>query len=214
MILPTLLREKKLWEQGYENIVGLDEVGRGPWAGPLLAAGVVVHRNQASSVNRQAIFKYVRDSKLLSWRQREMIYNELSSCDWLDWAVGIVEVAEVDTLGIGEASRLAMRRAIGQLSLRPDFLLIDAVKLPEYTRQSESIIKGDVQVFSIACASIIAKVIRDNMMRELAQKYPYWGFDKHKGYGTAFHSAMIEKYGVSEAHRKSFRPIKRVLKLE
>lgn len=231
MILPTLKREKKLWKRGYENIVGLDEVGRGSLAGPLVAAGVIIVKGLKSlrlgsfdraqdksgqakvknQVKSQNFFNLIRDSKSLNWRQREEVFKRLVDCDWLNWACGVVEVREVEALGVGEASREAMRRALWQLGIEPDFLLIDAVKIPEYKNNSESIIKGDMTVFSIACASIMAKVTRDQMMRELAREYPYWGFDRHKGYGTLFHLEMIERYGVSKVHRRSFGPVKNSL---
>lgn len=210
MACPTLSYERKLWRQGCENVVGLDEVGVGPWAGPIVAGAVKI-KSLKSKIKSQGLIKLVRDSKLLDWKRREEVYKFLTESDWLDWAVGLANVDEIDRFGLGEANRLAMKRAIGNLEVDIDFILIDAVIIPEYIFVSESIIKGDAKIFSIACASIIAKVTRDRLMRELAQKYPYWGFDKHKGYGTKFHREMIERYGICEIHRKSFKPIRKKL---
>ncbi len=223
MILPTLKYERRLWKQGYLNIAGVDEVGVGPWAGPVVAGAMKVKslRLRSSSyggqvkskVKSQKIFKYIRDSKLLDWKRREEVYKFLTESDWAEWGIGVAEVVEIDKWGLGEARRMAMKRAIEKIKPAPDFLLIDAVKLKEYQEISESIVKGDAKIFSIACASIVAKVTRDRMMRKLAQKYPYWGFDKHKGYGTKFHQEMIQRYGISPIHRKTFEPIKEVWKL-
>lgn len=214
MILPTLNREKELWNQGFKNIIGLDEVGRGCLAGPLIAAAALIENQTLADWrnSHKKILGFIRDSKFLAWKKREEIFKEMAHSGWLKWSIGVVEVREIDDMGMAEANRLSIRRALGQLRVKPDWILIDAVKLPEYTHQSESIIKGDQNVFSIACASIVAKVTRDKMMRELAQKYPYWGFDKHKGYGTGFHLEMIKKYGISAIHRRSFRPLKLEIK--
>ena len=283
MKYPNFAEEKKLWKQGYKIVAGLDEAGRGPLAGPVVAAAVVIinpkheirwtpaggprvtlYPKQIQKIknqNSKRVFDFgirisslnIRDSKQLSEKQREKIYKKIIDyCDVV-WGVGIVSEKVIDKINILEATKLAMKRAVmslrgprlgggrsnlesvhkasglprspclagrqaaGSLAMTrgfPDFLLIDGnfkLDLNEsaFARgfsapKQKSIIKGDQKVFSISAASIIAKVTRDRLMKKYHKKYPQYGFDKHKGYGTKAHFANLEKFGLCKIHRKTF----------
>jgi len=188
-------REEILWEKGYAFIAGIDEVGRGPLAGPVVAGAVILKP-----------FTYIdklKDSKKLTPAKRAQFFSLIvNNC--IDWAVGMVEAREIDRINILQASKLAMQQAIKNLKQKPDFLLIDAVKLSSEI-PSQSIIKGDENSASIACASIIAKVMRDRLMDNLSLIFPQYGFEKHKGYPTKFHREKIAEYGLTPVHRKTFK---------
>jgi ribonuclease HII len=181
--------------------VGVDEVGRGCWAGPVVAGAVVLGDPIPG----------LKDSKKLSKKQRQQLNVKIRN-QALAFGVGWVEPAEVDTIGLTEAVRLAMRRALDQITLDYDELIIDGNLnfFPENDR-AKAVIKADDSVPAVSAASIIAKVARDNYMVEAAFKYPEYGFEKHVGYGTAFHLAQLKLAGVSDIHRKSYKPIQALL---
>ena len=197
MIFPTLDLEKKLWQSGYSVICGLDEVGRGSFAGPVVVGAVVFPRDCLIPTD-------VADSKLLKPRQRERLSKEIKKSA-LYWSVAEISVNHINNLGIGRATQKAFRKALKLLEKRPDFVLIDAFYLKHFNRKKQRAVKdGDKICASISAASIIAKVYRDKLMKKISKKYPQYGFSKHKGYGTKFHQNAIRRYGLSKIHRKSF----------
>ena len=198
---PNKNREKELLVEGYKLIAGLDEAGRGSWAGPVVA-GCLVYNPQVK------IISGVNDSKKISPEKRELLYNWLTNN--FDFGVGIIDNNKIDEIGILNATKLAMINAIHNLKSKPDYLLIDAVKLKQNIPQ-ENIIKGDEKIWSIAAASIIAKVTRDRLMVKMAGKFPNYGFERHKGYGTAFHLGAMRKLGICEFHRRSYRPVMKII---
>lgn len=204
MKTPSAKIENNLIKQGYKYIAGLDEAGRGAWAGPIVAAAVVMPTEE-----RILRIRGIRDSKLLNQRKRAALFDHIISfC--LAWSVGIVSESEIDSIGIAAANALALERAFLKICIdvKPDYLLIDYFKLDSIKLPQENIVKGDQKVYSIAAASIIAKVVRDSILRSEARHYPKYGFDNHKGYGTRAHFRMIKKYGPQDIHRKTFEPIK------
>ncbi len=203
---PTLKFERDLWSRGFEFVAGVDEVGRGAWAGPVVAGAAILPRMKRVPRDLGG----VRDSKLLSPAQREKLIEPIHSAA-LAYALGVATHTEIDGLGIVPATRLAMKRALAALAIAPTGLLIDALALPELPMPQRAIIRGDQQSLSIACASILAKVARDRMMVELEGEVPGYAFGRHKGYGTAQHRAALEKLGASSAHRTSFAPIRNLL---
>ncbi len=205
---PDLHEEMALRAQGYRFIAGLDEAGRGSWAGPVVAGAVILPLGVPSLADD---LKGVRDSKQLTPRQRELLY-EFIKTKALAVGIGLVPAAQIDKLGIVPATRQAMREAIAQLSPTPDFLLIDFLSLPTLLIPQKSIANGDSFSLSIAAASIVAKVSRDRMMVELDKRFPGYGFARHKGYGTPQHRAALRRLGPSPIHRLSFRPIAELVK--
>jgi ribonuclease HII len=190
--------EKKARAQGFQVIAGLDEAGRGPWAGPVVAAAVVFPETRS--------LKGVADSKTLTAEQREKALSLIQKRA-LGIGVGIVEAEEIDRLNILQASLKAMELAVRDLPLPPDFLLIDGLhSLPLPLRQ-QAMPKGDGRCLSIAAASIVAKVTRDRLMVAFHEKYPEYNFPKHKGYGTREHLQALQQHGCCPIHRQSFRPI-------
>ncbi|MFH1245340.1 MAG: ribonuclease HII [Candidatus Omnitrophota bacterium] len=190
--------EKTICPDGYRLIAGVDEAGRGPLAGPVVAAAVVVKQN-AFSVK-------IFDSKRLSLIQREKAYQEIVKKAYV--GIGIAERETIDRKNILEATIIAIKQAIEDLDVQPEYLLIDGrFKRGSFPEPYQTVIKGDSLCFSIACASIVAKVFRDNLMARYAVRYPGYGFDKNRGYGTTGHLAAIKKYGLTPIHRRSFRPI-------
>jgi ribonuclease HII len=200
--VPHLQEEHALWRLGYRCIAGIDEAGRGAWAGPVVAAAVVL---PPAWPGLSAALGPVRDSKLLSPRQRALCYD-LVLQHALAWATGAVSAAEIDRVGIVPATRLAMRHALAALCIRPAHLLIDALTL-EIGIPQRAIVKGDRICLSIAAASIIAKVTRDRMMRELDAAHPGYALARHKGYGTPQHRAALARLGSSPFHRHSYAPV-------
>jgi len=191
--------EKEAFFLGYELVAGVDEVGRGPLAGPVVAAVVILPK--------EAKIPGINDSKKLSTLQREKLCKIILETI-VDWGIGIVNEQKIDEINILQATYLAMKKAIKSLKLKPHFLLVDGLKIPHLDIPQQPIIKGDQLSISIAAASILAKVVRDRMMIEYDHEFPQYGFAKHKGYGTAFHIESIKKYGICKIHRRSFEPIK------
>lgn len=198
---PTLTEEKDLWSQGYRFIAGLDEVGRGALAGPVGAGAVILPTNIDIS-----LLDGVRDSKELTPAQRESLSPRIKKVA-LAFGIGMVSSEMVDEIGIVEATRRAMAQAIKKLGVSPEFLLVDALKLPKIPLPQKAIIDGDKLSLSIACASIIAKVARDHLMINVEKKYPGYGFARHKGYGTPEHIDCLERFGPCPIHRRTFAPI-------
>ncbi len=197
---PSFAEERALIARGITMIAGVDEAGCGCWAGPVYAAAVILPLDSRIGL--------VRDSKTLSPSQRERVAVRIRE-EATAWAVGTASAGEIDTLNIRRASALAMRRAIEALTVRPEFVLIDAFKIPGLTIPSKNIIRGDAKVKSIAAASVIAKVARDIHLQELDRLHPGYGFAQHKGYGTKQHQRALAKLGPCEAHRKSYAPVKK-----
>ncbi|MFA5925301.1 MAG: ribonuclease HII [Parcubacteria group bacterium] len=208
MILPSFDYEKKYWKEGARFIAGVDEAGRGPLAGPVVAGAVVIEPEIFESIKDDSKYKLIRDSKTLSARQREKAYEMITGN--FKWGVGWSSEETIDRINILQAAFLAMKKAISDVKRKigneMDVLLIDGRGLvPNVSTRQENIVGGDKFVFSISAASIIAKVTRDRMMIELHEKFPAYGFAKHKGYGTKMHFEMIGKHGPCEIHRKSFK---------
>lgn len=204
--LPTWANEKRLRAMGYHLIAGIDEVGRGALAGPVVAAAVILPLRL-----RAPWLKSVRDSKQLTPSQREALFPLIMKAA-VATGIGIVPAEKIDTQGIVPATRQAMCLAVNQLSCTPDFLLIDALDLPALLFPQESLIRGDCLCFSISCASILAKVSRDRIMKELDALCPGYGFKEHKGYGTREHLSCLSRLGPCIVHRRSFAPVKGLLR--
>ncbi|MBM4763949.1 ribonuclease HII [Bacillus sp. B15-48] len=190
--------ERQFKAQGFQFIAGIDEVGRGPLAGPVVAAAVILPDD--------FYLPGIDDSKKLSEQKRNDYFDKIRS-EAIAIGIGFIDALEIDRINILQASKKAMNHAIAQLPMKPDFLLVDAVKL-ETPYPAEAIIKGDSRSVTIAAASIIAKVTRDRFMREIHNEYPQYGFGSNMGYGTAEHLAAISREGITPYHRKSFAPIK------
>ncbi len=201
MIMDWLQYETAARNSGFNIICGVDEAGRGPLAGPVCAAAVILAPGQ--------IIDGVNDSKKLTEKKREILFDKIiSECE--DYSIAYASEKEIDEMNILQATFLAMRRAVNGLKTKPDIAFVDGNQDPKFAEiPSETIIKGDAHSASIAAASILAKVSRDRLMLEAAEKYPEYFFEKHKGYGTKLHYEMIEQYGICEIHRKSF--LKKVL---
>lgn len=187
--------ERQCYSQGYKLVAGIDEVGRGPLAGPVLAAAVILGEG--------VVIPGVNDSKKLSEAKREYLYEEIKA-KALAIGVGMAEVELIDEINILNATYVAMKQAISALSVEPDYLLLDAVTLKDVHIKQQGIIKGDSLSLSIAAASIIAKVERDRLISAYDSIYPQYNFSKHKGYGTKEHMDCIRKYGLLPVHRRSF----------
>lgn len=189
-------------EKGYNLIAGIDEAGRGPLAGPVVAACVVLPNG--------CLIEGVNDSKKISEKKREKLYEEITS-KAIAWGVGIKDNNVIDDINILEATRLAMHEALENLETKPDFVFIDAEKKVDTNNIPYlPIVKGDAISISIAAASIVAKVTRDRMLREYDKQYPEYGFEKHKGYGTKAHVEALKEFGITPIHRKSF--LKNIMK--
>ena len=193
-------------------VCGVDEAGRGPWVGPVVAGAVMFLSRE---VNPE-ILAHIDDSKKLTAKKREKLYDLLSEeaqAGRLTYGIGLASAAEIDALNILQATFLAMKRAVAKLNPQPQHALIDGNRLPaEFCCETSCHIGGDARSYSIAAASILAKVYRDNLMKEMAIKYPYYGFEKNAGYGTKDHIEGLKKYGITPEHRKSYKPIKEFLK--
>lgn len=197
--------EKELWGSGVDYVAGMDEVGRGPLIGPVVTACVILPKD--------FILDGLTDSKKLSEKKREEYYDYIMQ-HALSVSVGMMDEKVIDEVNIYEATKLAMYQAVENSPIRPDYVLIDAMKLEKLEMPSTSIIKGDAKSISIAAASVIAKVTRDRMMIELDQRYPMYGFKSHKGYPTKKHVEAIEQYGLIDGYRKTFKPISTMLEKE
>lgn len=190
---PGLSVERGLWDRGTSVVVGVDEVGRGAWAGPLTVGAAVVPTNRR-------VYK-VRDSKLLVEGEREALFERVS--DWVEaWGVGQATAAECDELGMSEAQRLAARRAIAALGVTPDHVIVDGNW--DFVGGAQKIVRGDRTSLSIASASILAKVTRDRMMREISDQFPAYNFEANKGYPCPIHKAALQAMGPSSIHRRSW----------
>jgi len=203
--IPTLAEEMALFEQGYYFVAGLDEAGRGCLAGPVVAAAVILPLAEGEQKVMER-FAGVQDSKQLTAAGRERLYDVIMQ-NAVAVGVGSGSVALIDERNILQATKHAMRAALAALSPPPQALLLDAVKLADISLPQRSIIKGDASCLSIAAASIIAKVTRDRLMCQLHERYPDYGFDQHKGYGTPDHLAALRRYGATPHHRRSFAPV-------
>lgn len=197
---PELRIEQSLWEQGYRLVGGIDEAGRGAWAGPVMAGAVILPNDPSIQINLRG----VRDSKQMTPRQRQYWAEAIRSCARA-WSVGQASAAEIDALGILPATRLAMQRAIQGLAFAPEYCLFDFIHWKDCPYTGEKFVKGETRSLSIAAASVLAKTTRDALLRSLDQQYPGYGFERHKGYGTAFHRTAIQSLGLSAIHRKSFK---------
>nr|MBI3613596.1 ribonuclease HII [Nitrospirota bacterium] len=198
---PTDCFEAEAWRCGYRLVAGADEAGRGPLAGPVVAAAVILPR--------RCVLRGLNDSKQVPEHERERLYEEITGRA-LALGVGQASAQEIDRVNILEATRLAMRRAIQVLSLQPDFLLTDALALPGLSVPQRPIIKGDGLSVSIAAASIIAKVTRDRVMLDYHRRFPRYNFQVHKGYPTPEHLRLLAEHGPCDIHRRSFRPVSEI----
>lgn len=186
----------------YQLIAGVDEAGRGPLVGAVVAAAVILDPLRP--------IQGLRDSKKLSEKRREQLFHEITSQS-LCWAIASASPAEIDQLNILQASLLAMKRAVEALSMQPEIALVDGNQRPRLTCRVETIVKGDSKVAAISAASILAKVERDRQMRALHELYPLYGFDRHKGYPTTSHIALLRQHGPCPEHRQSFGPVNNLL---
>lgn len=187
--------ENKAIANGYKAVCGVDEAGRGPLAGPVCAAAVILPEG--------VVIDGVNDSKKLTEKKREALFDVIRE-QALAYSIAYATVDEIEEINILNATMLAMRRAVDGLSVKADYAMIDGNKIPELNIDAECIVKGDARSMSIACASILAKVSRDRLLYNYAEEYPMYGFDKHKGYGTKAHREAILEYGPCPYHRKSF----------
>jgi ribonuclease HII len=203
---PSFAEERKLAAQGYRLVAGVDEVGRGALAGPVVAAAVIL----PTGLDKARWLDEVRDSKELSPARRQLLFEQIMEMA-ISVGLGRVDGEIIDAQGIVRATRLAMKQAIDQLSPPPECLLIDYLTLPESPLPQKGIVDGDRLCLSIACASIIAKVARDRLMVEFDEIYPGYGLAEHKGYGTREHLARLRRLGPSPIHRHSFQPVKELL---
>ncbi|MDO8423688.1 MAG: ribonuclease HII [Parvibaculum sp.] len=183
------------------RVCGIDEAGRGPLAGPVVAGAAVI--------DMARLPQGLNDSKKLTHKKREQLFSELM--DTADIGIGIASVEEIDEINILQATMLAMTRALAALATPPAFALIDGNRIPKFTTPARAIVKGDARVLSIAAASIAAKVTRDRIMCEMALTHPDYGFEKHMGYGTAMHLNALARLGVTPHHRRSFAPVRKML---
>lgn len=216
---PNFNEEKKLYKKGFRFVLGIDEAGRGPLAGPVVA-GAVVFKIKNQKLNSKVI-KGINDSKKLTAKKREEVYNYFKKNPNIEWGIGIVSEKVIDKINILEATKLAMLKAIKnlekklekprstmELSVELKMLIIDGNMKLDTDLAQKSIVKADQKVLSCALASIFAKVTRDKIMQKFHRKYPEYGFDIHKGYGTKDHFKMLKKHGACKIHRKSFEPVK------
>jgi ribonuclease HII len=206
MIIPDTTREKEFWARGHMLIAGVDEAGRGPLAGPVVAGAVIFGDDE--DIISELLGRGLRDSKKTSEKKREELYAFIianARC----WAVEAVSEKVIDEINILQATKLAMRRALEKLALRADHVLIDGnATLDDFPISQTAIPKADEHIFTVSAAAILAKVTRDRIMEELDGVYPGYGFAKHKGYGTAMHMEALVEKGPSTIHRRSFEPIK------
>ncbi len=202
LLCDPLVFERKAREAGFSCIAGVDEAGRGPLAGPVTAAAVVLPDD--------LLIRGLTDSKQVSEKERDRLFDvirEKAVC----FGIGIADERTIDEVNILQATIIAMERALEQLVPPPDYILIDALTLPRVSLPQNGIIKGDRRSHSIAAASILAKVTRDRLMLELHEQYPEYNFKRHKGYGTREHLDLLRKYGPCDAHRKTFNPVSRMI---
>lgn len=197
--MPDLSLEKSLHARGIQPVAGVDEAGRGPLAGPVSAAAVILPEGFSCPG--------LDDSKKLSAARRDRLYDQLTRCAGLRWSVALVDAAEIDSINILRATHLAMERAVRQLEVEVGHCLIDGLRLPSFPWPHDGIVKGDGLSLSISAASIIAKVTRDRWMKEISLEFPQYGFERHQGYGTKAHLEALRIHGPCRIHRRSFQPV-------
>ncbi len=197
--MPDLVHEHRWREAGYCRIAGIDEAGRGPLAGPVIAAAVILPEGYS--------LPGLDDSKKLTERRREKLYEQIMRDSEISWASARVDAEEIDHLNILRATHRAMALAFSRLQPSADLALIDGLPVPDFPGEHRALVGGDALSLSIAAASIIAKIERDRLMREMAEQFPGYGFDRHKGYGTAAHLAALRELGPCPIHRRSFAPV-------
>ena len=198
--MPSLRHEKLAYADGATIIAGVDEAGRGPLAGPVVAAAVILPHEYRHKV--------LNDSKQLTERERETLYAELTTAPEIRWATGLSDVAIIDSYNILRATWRAMVLALDALPVKPDYVLVDGLHVPAIRLRQKAIVKGDAKSYSIAAASVIAKVTRDRLMLQFHSQYPQYNFAQHKGYGTPEHLAALAQHGPSPIHRRSFAPVR------
>lgn len=208
MVFPDTKLEKNLWKKGFKYVVGIDEAGRGPLAGPVCAGAVLIGKDTE-------ILALVRDSKKMTEKQRESVYEEIKSSTKA-WGVCMVSSKVIDEVGIQEAVKLAMEGALRQveekIGSRADYLIVDGTNVSTISGYHMTKIKaGDLKHYSISAASILAKVERDRYMRKIAKRYPQYMFEKHVGYGTKLHMDLLKEYGPCDIHRGSFAPVRKLI---
>lgn len=208
MIYPDIKKEEELWSKGYRYVVGVDEAGRGPLAGPVVAAAVIIE-------GAEQVVGIVRDSKKMTYKQREKAFDQIKEIS-IAFGIGIVDSREIDSIGIRYAVKEAMLRAVKEVEDKikgvVDYIISDGgvYFLDDY--KMESINHGDLIHYSISAASVLAKVTRDRIMFDYSKRYPNYGFEKNIGYGTKQHLECIHRYGICDIHRRSFEPIKSLVK--
>lgn len=205
-----LKHEHESWGIGYQAVAGVDEAGRGPLAGPVVAAAVVFQKEFLIREEKLSLHQ-LTDSKKITARRRGHFFELLTGSAQIRCAVAVVEADQVDALNILRATHRAMANALAQLAPLPDFALVDGRRVPGLPCPSKSIVRGDGASLSIAAASVLAKVTRDRLMVELDRQYPQYGFAQHKGYGTRAHLGALKTYGPSPCHRKTFAPVRACL---
>lgn len=213
MRTPYLKEEKRLWKKGYKRVACLDEAGRGPLAGPVVAA-VVTLKSIRGIGDKLVQIHELKDSKKLTSAKREKLYKLITKNPVIEWQTARVSEKVIDKINIKNAAELAMFRAVRKLKFLPDFLIIDGKFLKNNGLKNikhRLIIKADEKVFSCIAASIVAKVTRDRIMQKYHEKYPRYGFNQHKGYPTEYHKRMLKKYGICKIHRKTYEPIAKLL---
>ncbi len=199
--------ECELWKQGYSRVAGVDEAGCGPLAGPVVAAAVIFPESWLET-GLPARFRGLNDSKQLTKEEREKFFERIQADPQVHSAIAVVDVETIDRINIRQAAWQGMNRALDQLQPRPEHVLVDGLRIRWLAYQQTPLVQGDAKSYSIAAASVLAKVTRDRMMRELDIQFPGYGFAEHKGYSTPKHFAAIEKLGACAIHRKSFAPFK------
>jgi len=205
-----LIHERRAWKDGFLQVAGVDEAGRGPLAGPVTAAAVLFRAQTLRSAKQRIPWDELNDSKQLTEKKREQLFEALTTTPSVRWAVVSVDPEEIDRINILRATHLAMARALEQLlegDPAPDLALVDGLPVKGLPLEHRAIVKGDSASLSIAAASIIAKVTRDRFMVDLASAFPEYGFERHKGYGTKLHLAALKEHGPCLHHRRSFRPV-------
>lgn len=207
--VPSWRTERSLWRDGARRVAGVDEVGRGPLAGPVVAAAVVIPHTGSGHVSRARWIGRLRDSKVLTARQREELAEVIR--DQTEWGIGVVSPQVVDQINILRATRLAMKRAVEALPSEPDHLIVDGREVVDGRIRQLAVVDGDALCMSVAAASIIAKVMRDGLMCELDGRFPGYGLAENKGYATPEHRAALVRLGYSNIHRLSFAPVRRAV---
>lgn len=201
--------ERQFWAKGYKRVAGVDEAGRGPLAGPVVAAAVIFDRDFVEK-EKDSLFASLTDSKKLTEKQRDSFFAILTQSPEIEIGVGFGAVSEIDEINILSATHLTMGRALAALCSLPEYAIVDGLPVENLPCPSTAVVKGDSRSLSVAAASVVAKVVRDQLMKELDRWRPEYGFGCHKGYGTPTHIQALFKYGPTEHHRRSFRPVREI----